>query len=65
MTTTRYTAEEIAAAVELYAAFHGIEPGAVDVCRNYEGDTANVVGFRLSRDTDGQQHGGDEKHGQF
>lgn len=58
--TTTYTALEIAEAVELYAAFHGIEIGDVDVCRNFDGDE-RVIGFRLSRD--GGQRGDDEKHG--
>jgi len=56
-----YTETEIAAAAEEYVARLGID--AVDVCRNYEGDGPKIIGYRLSRDTDGGQHGDDEHHG--
>jgi hypothetical protein len=65
MTTKYYTEAEIAEAVQLYAEFHGLDPTAVDVARNYEGDGPNVIGFRLSRDVDGAQRGDDETYGQF
>ena len=65
MTRTIYTDAEITEAVEMYADFHGLDAAEVDVTRNFEGDGTAIIGFRLSRDSDGSQHGDDEKHGEF
>lgn len=60
-----FTESDIVEAVAMYAAFYGIEEEAVEVTRNFLGDTENIIGFRLSRDRDGGQHGDDETHGQW
>lgn len=46
----------------LYCQHHEIDE--CDVTRTFDGD-GRIAGFRLSRDVDGQQHGDDERFGEF
>lgn len=65
----KYTEAEIQGATEAYAEFHAetIEETGLSVVvdRNYEGGTENVIGFRLSLDSDNHSHGCDETYGEW
>ena len=64
-----YTEAEIAEAVENYEDYYAeqIETKGLKVVvdRNYEGGTENVIGFRLSLDSDNRSHGCDETFGEW
>lgn len=60
-----YSAATIEFATATYAEFHSVDPAQVTVSRNYDGDSDRVIGFRLSLDSDGAQHGADEFFGEW
>lgn len=51
----------VAGCKALYLEYHGIDECEISLSWT----DGRITGFRLSRDTDGQQHGDDETFGQF